>query len=503
MAGGEEVTQLPVPCVVVLVGPSGAGKSTWAAAHFEEREIVSSDLLRAVIGQGEDDLDATDDAFALLDTIVTHRVNRRLTTVVDTLGLDPDRRRRYRELAEAHGLACVAVAFDIAPDECRARNRQRLRPLPATALKQQLARWAEVRSQLATEGFARVLDPVGVRPVPGHLTASAPLSDVQRARPATMRFGLHLSTFPWDDIAGGLAATATAAEQAGFESIWVMDHVRQIPQVGRDWDPMLESYTALAWLAASTSTVRLGALVTAITFRNVGHLGKIIATLDVLSGGRAQCGLGLAWYEREHQAYGWDFPAPPDRYRLLEDALQALPRLWGPGSKPFEGQVLNLPDTTCYPRPLQERVPILVGGGGETRTLRLAARHADAVNVMGTIDTVRHKVEVLRRHCADADRDPAEVAVTHLAPALVGADRREAMALVDRHRPPRVEPDDYAARVNAGTVEDHIGRVRGLADAGVNEVIVSLPDLGSPGPGPSVEPVERFGAVISAFPRVQ
>ncbi len=339
---------------------------------------------------------------------------------------------------------------------------------------------------------------MGVRHVPERLATSAPLTSAQRDRPTGVRFGLHVSAFPWEDVAGGLRATAAAAEQAGFESLWVMDHVRQIPQVGRDWDPMLESYTALAWLAAATTTIRLGALVTAITFRNVAHLAKIVATLDVLSGGRAVCGLGLAWYEREHRAYGWDFPDTAARYALLEDALVALPRLWGPGSKPFEGRVLSLPETICYPRPLQDKVPILVGGGGERQTLRLAARHADAVNLMGAVDVVARKVDVLHRHCVEADRDPTEVVVTHLAPTLVGADRHELLGLVDQFRPRNLAPARFEAQVNAGTVDDQIGRIRELTDAGVDEVIVSLPDLGIDS-GAADEPVERFGAVIEAF----
>ena len=507
MASGD-ATLLPVPCLVLLVGPSASGKSTWAEAQFAADEIVSSDRLRAVVGHGEDDLDATADAFALLDAIVDHRMRRGLTTVIDTLGLDDDRRRQHRELAEAHGVPCIAVGFDVDPEECRARNRSATRPLPAAALKQQLGRWAEVRPLLDDEGFDRVLRPEPVRHVAAHLTSSAPLLAARSTRPTGLRIGLHVSAFPWDDIAEGLRATVVAAEAAGFDSVWVMDHVRQIPQVGRDWDPMLESGTALAWIAAHTSQVRIGALVSAVTLRPVPLLAKMIATLDVLSGGRAQCGIGLGWYEREQQAYGIDFPSVADRYALLEDALQALPALWGPGAKPFDGRALHVPETICYPRPLQEHVPSVGGGGGERRTLRLAARHADGVNVMGPIDVVRHKVEVLRRHCEDAGRDPGEVAVTHLSPTLVGTDRADLRARIDRLRPARLDPASFAARANAGTVEDQIGRLHELAAAGVGEVIVSLPDLGlalGAEKGPHGDPnapadaVARFAPVIAAF----
>ena len=455
---------------------------------------MSSDRLRAVVGVAEDDLDATDDAFALLDTIVDHRLRRRLTTVVDTLALDDDRRAGYRRVAAEHGVPCVAVAFDVAADESRARNRAKAHPLPATALKQQLARFAEVRAGLEDEGFDRVLRPEPVRLVAEHLTSSAPLADALEAPSTGVRFGLHVSAFPWDDLAAGLGETAVAAEAAGFHGLWVMDHVRQIPQVGRDWDPMLEPYTALAWMAARTTRVRLGPLVTPVTFRNVGLLAKQIATIDVLSGGRARCGLGLGWYEREHRAYGWPFPPVGERYALLEDALEALPLLWGPGAKPYAGRVLDLPETIGYPRPLQEHVPVLVGGGGERRTLRLAARHADAVNVMGSIDVVRHKVDVLHRHLDDLGRDRDEVAVTHLAPTLVGDDHRDLATRVEALRPRRVDPEAFRAQVSAGTVDDQVGRVRELVGVGVTEVIVSLPDLGADG----TAAVERFGRVIEA-----
>jgi alkanesulfonate monooxygenase SsuD/methylene tetrahydromethanopterin reductase-like flavin-dependent oxidoreductase (luciferase family) len=260
---------------------------------------------------------------------------------------------------------------------------------------------------------------------------------------------------------------------------------------------MLECYAALAWMAAVTERARLGALVTPVTFRNVGLLAKSIATLDVLSGGRATCGLGLGWYEREHAAYGWDFPSVADRYRLLEDALLALPKLWGPGAKPFSGSVVSLPETIGYPRPIQERIPILVGGGGERRTLRLAAEHADAINVMGSIEVVRRKIEVLHRHCDDVGRDPAEVRVTLLAPSLLAADRRELRALVERLRPGQVDPDRFAASVNAATIEDHAERIAAFRVAGVDEVIVSLPDLGVESDAAD-DPVARLGALIRA-----
>lgn len=484
--------RLPAPCLVVLAGPPGSGKSTWAAAHFPVDQVVSSDRLRAVVGAGEDDIAASADAFALLEEVVARRVARGLTTVVDTTGLDADRRARWRELARARGTACVAVGFDTPAAVCRARNRARPHPVPAAALTAQLRAWPAVRDALAGEGFDDVLAPEPVRVVPPAFATSGEAAVRQAERPVGLRFALHVGEF------GGGAATlrtrlreiAVAAEAAGFDALYVMDHFRQIPQVGRAWDDFCESWTTLAWLAACTERLRLGTLVTAVTHRNTAHLAKIVATLDVLSGGRAVCGLGLGWFAAEHRAYGYAFPPVGERYALLEDALEALPVLWGPGGAPFRGRVLDLPDTAAYPRPLQERIPIILGGGGERRMLRLAARHADVANVLGDLATVARKAAVLRAHCAESGR---EVPLSHLSTALVGADAAEVDALVQRKRPRGADPARYAASVHAGTVEDHVGRFRELAEAGVAEVVVRLPGLVDAGP------LERMAPVIAAF----
>ncbi len=486
---------LPSPCVVVLVGPGASGKSTWADTHFPAEHIVSSDRLRAVVGAGEDDIAASTDAFALLEQIVATRLRRKLTTIIDTLGLDAERRRAWLELARANNMPCVAVAFDTPAAECRERNRNRTKRIPVDVLTAQLRTWRQVRDALPAEGFDNILAPQPVRVVPAAFVAASGAVARQREQPAGLRFGLHLSTFAFT---GGTPATADrlreialAAEDAGFDAIYVMDHFRQIPQIGRAWENFLESYTTLAYLAACTTSLRLGALVTGITYRNVAHLGKIIATLDVVSRGRAVCGLGLAWFKQEHTAYGWNFPGVDERYALLEDALQLLPLLWGKGSPAFEGKVITVPEAACYPRPLQEHIPIILGGGGERRTLRLAARHADAANVFGDLNTVRHKASVLRQHCADAGREP--IALTHLGTALVGTDDNHVAGLIDRLRPPRQDPAKYAAEVNAGTIDDHIGRFRELSEAGVGEVMIRLPDLAD------AEPLSRMAKVIAAF----
>ncbi|MEV4060349.1 LLM class flavin-dependent oxidoreductase [Nonomuraea dietziae] len=485
--------RLPSPCLIVLVGPSASGKSTWAATHFPADEIVSSDRLRAMVGEGEDDISASSDALALLETVVSRRIARRLTTVIDTLGLDAERRRHWRELARTQGMPCVAIAFDTPAAECRTRNRSRSKRIPAEALAGQFRAWARTREVLTEEGFDRILTPEPVRVVAPDFLAAQIAAERQSRQPASLRFGLHLGRF---DFGGGAAMAAAlreiaeAAESAGFHAIYTMDHFRQIPQLGRPWEDFPESYTTLAYLAGCTERVRLGTLVSGITYRNVAHLGKMVATLDVLSQGRAVCGLGLAWFGDEHRAYGWDFPSIPERYALLEDALRLLPVLWGPGAKPFRGKVLDVPEAMCYPRPLQESIPIIVGGGGEKRTLRLAAMYGAAANVMGDLETVRRKARVLGEHCRRAGR---EVQLTHLSTVLVGADVRHVAELVDRLRPRRQGAARFAESVNAGTVADHIGRCRDLADAGVSEMMIRLADLTDPAP------LERWAKVIAAF----
>src|SRR3954453_15938975 len=415
-----------------------------------------------MVGTGEHDQRAGGGAFELLDLIVAKRMRRRLTTVIDSTGLEPKRRAAWRALGESHQVPVYAVVFDPPANVVRQRNRERGNPVPSKVVTAQLRAADGVRDQLEAEGFAAVVTageaPVMVVP-PMFLTA-VEAAERQKEDPMTLDFGLQLSRFDFEGhpatTAAALAETGRAAEEAGFTSLWVMDHFLQIPQLGREWEDMLESYTTLGYLAGVTERIRLGTLVTGVTYRNVAHLAKIVATLDVVSGGRAMCGIGAAWFEREHRLYGWDFPPLGRRFDLLEDALQLLPLMWGPGAPRFEGRTLTVEEATCYPRPLQERVPILVGGSGEKRTLKLVARHADACNLFGDPGNVRHKLAVLHDHCAAEGRDPADVAVTHLGPGRV------------------IAADEERSGPGAATVEEHVGRFRALAEAGVQTAIVAL-----------------------------
>lgn len=456
--------RLPDPCVVVLVGASGAGKSHWAASRFVAGTVVSSDGLRAVVGVGEHDLRASNDAFDVLDLVLERRCRRGLTTVVDSTGLESGRRARWLAVARRHGVPAYVVVFDTPDKVCRARNRQRDVQVPSKVLTGQLRAAEQARAAVVDEGWDGMHAPGDVVLVPPPFLHSPAAAARQQEDPMRLDFGLQVSRFSWP---GGATATAEhlarlagQAEEAGFSSIWVMDHFIQIPTVGREWEDMLDSYMTLGFLAGQTRTARLGVLVTGVTYRNLAHLAKIVATLDVLSGGRAMCGLGAAWFQREHQLYGWDFPDLAHRYQLLEDALELLPLMWGPGSPAYQGRTTTVPAATCYPRPLQEHIPIWVGGSGERRTLQLVARHADGCNLFGDAATVRHKVDVLRRHCAEADRDAATVRVTHLSTASITPTGQD-----------RPHPD-------AGTVEEQVGRYRDLAEAGVQTAIVNVPELG-------------------------
>ncbi|HTA10548.1 MAG TPA: LLM class flavin-dependent oxidoreductase [Streptosporangiaceae bacterium] len=487
---------VPDPALVVLVGPAGDGKSTWAADRYLPREIVSSDQLRAVVGSGEHDLDASVDAFALLDQIVATRSRRRLTTVVDTLGLDAERRLGYLALARQSGLPAVAVVFETDPAACRERNRARDRPVPAAVLDTQLRRLPDVAARVAAEGWDLVLHPATSRDEqhavePGHSPGSRQAASEQRARPAQLAFVLQISRFGWaDDPAGWLKSVALAAADAGFAGLALMDHLIQIPQVGRAWEPIPEPWVTLGLLAGLDTELRLGTLVTPVTFRAPGIIAKAAATLDALSGGRAFCGVGAGWWDREHAGFGLPFPPAAIRLDMLETAIETMRALWQAGTKEYSGVHVHLPETTCYPRPVSA-IPIIVGGSGD-RTLEIAARLGDGCNLPSDPEKLDARLAVLLAHCQQAGRDPADVAVTVLDVPVIGRDRDHVAALVEGLRG-RISAAAFARQHHAGVVADHIGRYRLLAERGVSTVFVSLPDLAGP------DDLSRLAPVVRAF----
>jgi F420-dependent oxidoreductase-like protein len=235
-----------------------------------------------------------------------------------------------------------------------------------------------------------------------------------------MRLGIHFVNFSLpgapDALASTLAATARAADGAGCSTFTLMDHWFQMEQFADARDPMLEGYTSLGYLAGLTQRVNLGLLVTGVTYRRPGLLAKIVTTLDVLSGGRARLGIGAAWYEREHKGLGVDFPPVGERFERLEETLQICLQMWSDDDGPYVGKHFQLAETVCSPRPIQQpRPPILVGGSGERKTLRLVARYADACNLFAPDPAVvTHKLEVLARHCDTEGRDPDSIDKTIL-----------------------------------------------------------------------------------------
>ena len=238
-----------------------------------------------------------------------------------------------------------------------------------------------------------------------------------------MKLGLQISRFDWPgspaNIGPKLADIGRAADEAGFDSLWVMDHVFQItPMLGPVDAPMLEAYSALSYLAGVTRRVRLGAMVTAVVYRDPGLLVKAVSTLDVLSGGRANLGIGAAWYEREAHGLGLAFPPLRERFERLEETLQIAKQMWAGDRKPFHGKHYHLAEPINSPSPLSRpHPPILIGGGGETKTLRFVAQYADACNLFvraGNAELTR-KLDVLKRHCDALGRDYATIERTVLS----------------------------------------------------------------------------------------
>jgi F420-dependent oxidoreductase-like protein len=230
--------------------------------------------------------------------------------------------------------------------------------------------------------------------------------------------GIHFLNFtnPGGDtaIAPLLAQTAKAADEAGFALFTVMDHYFQMDRVWPADNPMLEAYTALGFAAAHTSRIRLATLVTGVTYRHPGLLAKAVTTLDVLSEGRAMLGIGAAWYEREHLGLGVPFPPLAERFERLEEALQICLQMWSDNDGPYQGRYYQLAETLNQPRPIgRARPPVLVGGSGERKTLRLVARYADACNIhVVEVDEIGRKIEVLRRHCDREGRDFNDIRIT-------------------------------------------------------------------------------------------
>src|SRR5215212_2605837 len=253
-----------------------------------------------------------------------------------------------------------------------------------------------------------------------------------------MKFGITIPRFvtPGGDaaIAAEFAGVVRDADQGGLDSLWVMDHFFQIPSIGEADEPMLEGYSALAFAAGISERISLGTLVTGVNYRHPGILIKTVTTLDVLSGGRAWLGIGAGWYEREHLALGVPFPPVSERFERLEETLQIAQQMWSGVVGPYEGKHYQLAETLCQPMPLSTPRPrIMIGGGGEQKTLRLVARYADACNLFASpgeegLTTLSHKLDVLRAHCEAEGRPFEAIEKTVIGPAPTRAEHPRAIS---------------------------------------------------------------------------
>ena len=254
-----------------------------------------------------------------------------------------------------------------------------------------------------------------------------------------MQIGVHFMNFTLPGGPAGLRAavgdTAVAAEEAGCDWFTAMDHWFQMEHFATAHDAMLEGYSVLSFVAAKTERLRLSLLVTGVTYRHPGLLAKTVTTLDVLSGGRAMLGIGAAWYEREHLALGVPYPPVSERFERLEETLQICEQMWSGDEGPYDGKYYQLAETICVPPPLQTpRPPILIGGGGEKKTLRLVAQYADACNLFGSSpDAVAHKLDVLRRHCDTLGRDYDSIQKTIIAQVDPAGDVSEFLIAMERY----------------------------------------------------------------------
>lgn len=291
-----------------------------------------------------------------------------------------------------------------------------------------------------------------------------------------MKIGLQVPNFTWPDGPAGISHTlaeiARTADDAGFASLWVMDHFFQIGNPERSMglgpaeDEMLEAYSTLAYLAALTKTIRLGTMVTGVVYRHPGILAKTVSTLDVLSNGRANLGIGAAWFERESKGLGVPFPPVAERFERLEETLQIVKQMWSENNGPYHGKHYQLAETLNNPQPLSKpHPPILIGGGGEKKTLRLVAQYADACNlfVFGGADAVKAKLDVLKQHCDKLGRNDDEIEKTGLGVAFLQGPT---------------------------SVADFIEQCRKLSDIGIQQLIISIPNVHE------ITPLEIFGKEI-------
>jgi F420-dependent oxidoreductase-like protein len=312
-------------------------------------------------------------------------------------------------------------------------------------------------------------------------------------------YGLQLPDFSWIVDANPpttmdrLRSVAEAAEASGFSSMWVMDHLMQLPPLGGPAASILEGYVALGALAAVTKRVELGTLVTGVTYRNPALLAKQIASLDALTGGRAILGIGAAWYDTEHTAYGWDFPPVKERFERLDEAVAICRGMFDNETFTYTGKHYHVSDARVVPRP-QRRIPIMIGGSGERKTLRMVAELADMCNVGGTAGIVGKKMAILDEHCAAVGRNPADLKRTSMVSLFVSPNEAERDSLREMvgYNNSGGEARD---RMIVATADEATDDIAAIIACGIDEVIVNLPFIRS------VDAVHTAAEVLAAATR--
>lgn len=312
-----------------------------------------------------------------------------------------------------------------------------------------------------------------------------------------MKFGLQHPNFSFDyknedtsQIVGSLKDLILIAENAGFDSFWVMDHFHQIKFVGSPDEPMLESWTTISALAGMTTKIKLGTLVTGIVYRHPAILAKISATLDVLSKGRLFMGIGAAWNQEESFAYGIPFPPTKERLLRLEEVIQIILKMWTKSTATFNGKYYQIKDAYCNPKPIQKpHPPIMVGGGGERNTLRIVAKYADACNLFGSIETIKRKLSILKEHCKNVGRDYDSILKTKLGIVLIDNDKEVLNKRVNElfKGMPNEQIREF---VIYGTQEEVLKEIESFENVGIEYFIVDLD------PSRELEQLELFADKI-------
>jgi F420-dependent oxidoreductase-like protein len=303
----------------------------------------------------------------------------------------------------------------------------------------------------------------------------------------SIRMGLQIPNFTFpgvatEDLFEHIANIAVTAEQSGFDSVWVMDHFYQLPLLGQPNDEMFECYSLLTAIAARTERVRLGAMVGGMTYRNPAFLAKTVTGLDVISKGRAIWGIGAGWFEKEHIEYGYEFGTFTDRFEKLEEGLQIVKSMFVNDTTTFDGKWFHTKDALNVPKPVQAGgPPVLIGGSGERKTLRMVAQYADACNVFGDAATVRRLLDVLDEHCATIGRDPKDICRTRLATVAVAATHEAAEGLIAARLgglKPSELPAEMQGRLGAmmiyGGPDEVQAQVQELLDAGLDGIVFNM-----------------------------